>query len=219
MATKEKEIIFLIADLAGYTAFTEAHGDTAAADIVKKFLQIIKKTLGDGVELRERIGDEVLITGTDADEVAKTAVNICRLAEQADNFPGMHIGIHKGKVIVSEGQFFGSTLNLTSRIADYSREGQIICSETFKDSISDKQAFEFTSLGSVRFKNYSVPMSLFEMAYQKSSANKIFDPVCKMQLSKDNAPAKLPYNGTTYYFCSFDCATKFSSNPAAFLEN
>ena len=38
MNTNE-ETVFLIADLAGYTALTEAHGDMSAAEIVKRRME------------------------------------------------------------------------------------------------------------------------------------------------------------------------------------
>ena len=39
------------------------------------------------------------------------------------------------------------------------------------------------------------------------------DPVCGMEVSPDNAAATEEHNGTTYYFCSNDCAEEFRENP------
>ena len=39
------------------------------------------------------------------------------------------------------------------------------------------------------------------------------DPVCGMTVDEDNAAATVEHEGTTYYFCSQDCAEEFSENP------
>lgn len=42
------------------------------------------------------------------------------------------------------------------------------------------------------------------------------DPVCGMEIEQQSAEASRHMNGTTYYFCSADCVTKFDTHPAAF---
>ena len=39
------------------------------------------------------------------------------------------------------------------------------------------------------------------------------DPVCGMEVAEDNAAATVEHEGTTYYFCSTDCAEEFRENP------
>jgi adenylate cyclase len=43
--TKEIQRVFLIADLSGYTALTEAHGGISAARIVKRYIEIMQECL------------------------------------------------------------------------------------------------------------------------------------------------------------------------------
>ena len=39
------------------------------------------------------------------------------------------------------------------------------------------------------------------------------DPVCNMTVEQDDAAATVDHEGTTYYFCSKDCAEEFEENP------
>jgi Cu+-exporting ATPase len=39
------------------------------------------------------------------------------------------------------------------------------------------------------------------------------DPVCGMTLEDTDAAVTLEREGTTYYFCSQDCADEFQTNP------
>jgi YHS domain-containing protein len=38
-----------------------------------------------------------------------------------------------------------------------------------------------------------------------------------MCLREDTAPARLPFGGQTFYFCSFDCARTFAEYPEHYM--
>lgn len=44
------------------------------------------------------------------------------------------------------------------------------------------------------------------------------DPVCKMQISAQDAEAESEYKGRTYYFCSEDCKESFDKDPIRYAE-
>lgn len=44
------------------------------------------------------------------------------------------------------------------------------------------------------------------------------DPVCKMEVEEDSAPAKSEYKGQTYYFCALGCKKDFDENPEKYLS-
>jgi len=42
------------------------------------------------------------------------------------------------------------------------------------------------------------------------------DPVCGMQVDRNNPPYTIGYNSRTYYFCSYSCKQEFIANPEDF---
>ena len=42
------------------------------------------------------------------------------------------------------------------------------------------------------------------------------DPVCGMEVSESDAPARSEFEGKTYYFCATECKEKFDANPKQF---
>ena len=44
------------------------------------------------------------------------------------------------------------------------------------------------------------------------------DPVCGMTVDPKTATLKAEHGGQTYYFCSAGCRTKFTANPAKYLD-
>ncbi len=55
--------VFLIADIRGYTRFTQERGDAAAAELASKFAAIVAEVVtGHGGRLMELRGDEALVS-------------------------------------------------------------------------------------------------------------------------------------------------------------
>jgi class 3 adenylate cyclase len=212
--SKEIEIVFLVADLSGYTALTEAHGNLSAAETVNRYMEIVKAALQPGSRLVERVGDEVLIVGTDAAGVLQTAIRLHDTIDREPLFPTVHAGIHAGKVVEQEGHYYGKALNLASRVAAHARGGQILCTEQVTNLAGDLEDVAYRALGLTQFKNITQPVAIFEVVAGRQRVDtNIIDPVCRMQVREDTAPARLPYGGNTYYFCSFDCAKTFADSP------
>ena len=87
MNSNQIETTFLIADLAGFTALTEAHGDLSAASIVSRYMEIVNDTLQPGSRLVERTGDEVLIAANNVQSVVETAIYLRKTIESESHFP------------------------------------------------------------------------------------------------------------------------------------
>ena len=53
---------------------------------------------------------------------------------QAAGLPPAHVGLHAGPVLYQQGDYFGQTVNLTARIADYARPGEVLVSDAVADA-------------------------------------------------------------------------------------
>ena len=87
--SKEKDIVILVADLSGYTALTEAHGNASAAKIINRYSDIARKSLHADTRVLERVGDEILFASTDATSIVRTAL---RLVNEIDAIKFRAIG-------------------------------------------------------------------------------------------------------------------------------
>lgn len=80
----------------------------------------------------------------------------------AADLPPMHIGIHTGPVIFQDGDVYGRTVNLASRIASYATAGQVLASEeTVQRTAGDGVRFE--PLGEATLKGLDHPVPLFRV--------------------------------------------------------
>ena len=115
-------------DLTGYTRLTEERGDEAAAQVAGRLVALVNdisrrrggrpvRWLGDGGMFSREPGPAV-VAGLDLVERAPVV-----------DLPPVHVGIHTGPVISQDGDVYGGTVNLASRIASYAQAGQVVVSE------------------------------------------------------------------------------------------
>jgi adenylate cyclase len=62
-------------------------------------------------------------------------------------------------VVVQEGDYYGHTVNVASRIADYARPGEVLVSQAVVEASPETQAV-FRDLGPVELKGVQGPMRL-----------------------------------------------------------
>lgn len=215
---REVDVVFVIADLSGYTALTEAHGGSEAAKVVSRYVELAGSALSADARLVERVGDELLIVAKSAAGAVRTALRIREAVEREPLFPGVRVGIHGGPVLERDGSYFGPALNLTARVAAYAHEGQIVCTDHIAGALEGERDIPRQPLATVRFKNVPDLVALHEVGGAAGAGTHAIDPVCRMQVHHDTAPARLPYGNTTVYFCSLACAKSFAEHPASYAE-
>jgi class 3 adenylate cyclase/YHS domain-containing protein len=211
----EVDITFVIADLAGFTALTETHGSHFAARLITRYVALARAALAPGARLAERVGDAVLVVASRPASAVRTALALREAVEREPLFPTLRVGVHGGRVVEAAGAYFGTPLNLTARLAAHAQPGQILCTEAITREALDVEGVEFRTLGSVALKNIARPVHVLEIAPRVSRGEAAtFDPICRMRVDPDTAPAALAEGGTAYYFCSAGCAQLFLARVA-----
>jgi adenylate cyclase len=199
----EKNVAILMADLSGYTALTETHGSVSAADLIDKYIHIAQNCLVGDSKLHQRTGDEIMFISDSPDHLLATALKLEAATANEENFLQVHGGLHFGKVLRRSDSYFGSAINLVSRIAAKAAAGTFWCSEEFVQSITDQPACTFTSKGNYHFKNINNETEVFEVSSKTKQPNYI-DPVCRM-LILDTQKATPHPTENELYFCSGQC--------------
>jgi adenylate cyclase len=73
--------------------------------------------------------------------------------------PPAHVGLHAGPVLFQEGDYFGRTVNVAARIAEYARQGEVLVSQEVVDA-SGEAPVAFTEIGPVELKGVPGPVQL-----------------------------------------------------------
>jgi adenylate cyclase len=153
---------FLFADISGYSALTEQTGDHAAAEVAIGFAREITRMAAEhGGEIVKRVGDEVIVHTTCAAQAVELGLRLRRAAGPDRALPQAHVGIHTGPAVRREGDWWGATVNVASRVADAAEPGQLLITEATRLAIGACRA-RLTALGPIHFRNISAPVSVYE---------------------------------------------------------
>lgn len=217
-AMEATEYVFVFADLAGYTALTEAHGDEGGATVATRFHELTRAALS-GAKLVKTLGDGVMIVAPEISTAVRVAEKLAKQVAEQSDFPAVRIGLHQGCAVVRASDYFGNSVNLTARVMEAAKPGQILCTECVADAVMAHGLARAVPVGIVHLKHVLAPVALYELAFEGPIGPfKHLDPVCRMLVDASTTQATLEHEGTDLYFCSDACAQRFARAPESYLS-
>ncbi len=172
---------FLIADIRGYSRYTDEFGAEAAAGLTAQFVALVTDDVethgGRVVEVR---GDEALAVFASARQAIRCAVALqARFDEEAalDNDLPLRvgIGIDSGEAVALEGGGFrGAALNVAARLCGRAHGGDVIVTEATYRLAGRMEGLTFSDRGRVHLKNISESIHILQVYSEQNapSANR-----------------------------------------------
>jgi class 3 adenylate cyclase len=149
-------------DLAGFTSLTLERGDEAAAGLATRLFDLADAAVTPvGGRVVKQLGDGVLLRFPDTETAIRTVGSIATATESA-GLPPAHAGIAAGPVIVRDGDVFGRTVNLASRIAAEAGAGEVVVEEGVVVALPRGTA-RFEPIGRVELKGFPMPVALWRL--------------------------------------------------------
>jgi adenylate cyclase len=212
---------FIFADMSGFTALTEVHGDEAAADLAAEFSKAVAPRLDvHGAEEVKSIGDALMIRCEDAGDAIGLGLEIVHQVGGQHHFPTIRTGMHTGPAAERNGDWFGTTVNIAARVTGVAAGGEVLLTDATRDALRNEGRFNFREKGRADLRNVSEPVMLFAALRRGLVTNQDLpvDPVCRMAVDPENAAGSLRYRGTAYVFCSLNCVGRFAVAPERYSE-
>lgn len=219
-ATGRLHAAVLFIDLARFTALNDAMGDVAAADVLHRFSELVRRrVVPQGGRVVKQIGDEFMLVFDDPRSALACAMDIRDTALVEPQFLGTRQGLHWGPVLYREGDYFGATVNLAARIVAEAAADRVLVSEAVRVHAADLETVAFVAAGRRRVKGVVEPVDLFEARRPREDApaDRATDPVCGMTVAPSSPPARLEMDGMDLVFCSHECLHRFVAHPELYL--
>jgi class 3 adenylate cyclase len=209
--------VAIFADLAGFTALTEAHGDEAATRLLEDFYSTIRETSSYfQVHEVKTIGDAFLLSAEGATEAMAFALAAMQRINEKAKRLALRVGMHAGELIERDGDIYGRVVNLASRVMQEAREDEIlVTSDVLRYGEAPKDV-DVVKLGPRRLRGVRTPVDIFSLR-PASAANWVTDPVCQMKVDPDTA-LTASVGRRSFCFCSQDCLDTFAVDPGAYVS-
>jgi class 3 adenylate cyclase len=163
-------LTFLIADVRGYTAYTQSRGDEAGARLAATFAEITREGVeghdGEVIELR---GDEALAVFRSAREALRAAVELqVTFADEVhlnSSVPLLvGIGLDAGEAVPVDGGYRGGALNLAARLCSQAKAGEVLVSQGVVHLARNVDGVRLYEYGDVELKGLAEPVRVFRAA-------------------------------------------------------
>jgi len=144
----------------------EEQGDVEALDLVERFVETVEATLPVEATIVKTIGDEVMVVSPDPAMLTDWAVGFLTLFTER---PRPRAGLHFGRAVYRDGDYYGLEVNLTHRIAARAMAGEVLLTRSVVDEVGPSELLEFEPIGAVDLKGFPEPTELFTAARPRVS--------------------------------------------------
>lgn len=154
------QMAFCFVDLTGFTRYTEEEGDDEALDLVERFVETVEATLPNEALIVKTIGDEVMIVSPDPGTLTEWSVGFLALFGER---PQPRVGLHYGRAVYRDGDYFGGDVNLSHRVVARALGGEVLVTKAVADAIGGSEHLDFDPIGKVGLKGFPDPVELFSV--------------------------------------------------------
>src|SRR5580765_3765165 len=126
------------ADLVGFTALSQQLDDHELAVIVDRFEATAYDIVGSlGGRVIKMIGDEVMFAVDDVAPAVEIALSLAEAYHDDESLSDVRVGLAYGPVLEREGDLFGPTVNLASRIVSIAYAGSVVVAAEVHDALEE----------------------------------------------------------------------------------
>jgi adenylate cyclase len=145
-------------EVSGYTRLIE-EGDDDPAEYPVRLGDLVQDALAFDGRAVSILADVVMLHFTDPGQGVRCALHLVERIHKA-GLPTARVGMHAGPVVIRDGEYFGRTVNVANRIADYARPGEVLVSSAVVDA-AGPDGFRFEEIGPVTLRGLVGAVDLY----------------------------------------------------------
>jgi adenylate cyclase len=161
-------VTIAFADLVGFTRLGEVVEPEDLERLAHHLTDLAREVAVPPVRYIKSIGDEVMLVSPDPAALLRAVLEMVEATELEEGFPRLRVGLSTGMAVSRAGDWFGSPVNLASRVTGVARPGTILVSESTREALGETGEFAFSFAGARSLKGISDDVKLFRA--RKASA-------------------------------------------------
>jgi adenylate cyclase len=129
-----EDVAVAFADLVGYTRIGEELTPVALGGIAVKLSELATSVVERPVKMIKTVGDAAMFVSPEVDPLLRTAESLLACVDELETgFPQIRVGIAFGAATNQAGDWFGSPVNLASRVTAAAKPGRILVTDEVVD--------------------------------------------------------------------------------------
>jgi adenylate cyclase len=154
-------VTIAFADLVGFTRLGEAVPPENLEQLARRLGDLARDAAVPPVRFIKTIGDEVMLVSTDPVPLLAAVLDLVDATNADDDFPQLRVGMATGLAVSRAGDWFGSPVNLASRVTGAARPGSVLVSKSAREAIGAVDRFAWSFAGPRRLKGIKDEVKLY----------------------------------------------------------
>jgi adenylate cyclase len=149
------------ADLVGFTALGETADIEELTGVAGRLAALTGRLVEPPVRLVKQIGDAVMLVSPDPDAMVGTLLALVEEGAADEAFPSLRAGVAFGPAINRWGDWYGSTVNVASRLTARARPASVLATDAVRERAGDRYAW--SSAGPKKLRGLATPVKTFRV--------------------------------------------------------
>jgi len=156
-----RQVAVGFADLVGFTRLGEALPPEELGHLANRLADLARDVAAPPVRFVKTIGDAVMFVCPDPASLLDAVLKLVEMTDSDNDFPRLRAGIASGPAVSRAGDWFGSPVNIASRVTAVARPGTVLAAESVQEELGDGQGFSWSYAGARHLKGIKGEVKLF----------------------------------------------------------
>jgi adenylate cyclase len=152
------------ADLVGFTELGETIPVEELGSVAVRLSRLAEEVIEPPVKLVKEIGDAVMLVSPEPAALVDAALGLVEGSDGQDGLPAIRAGVAYGPAVNRWGDWYGSTVNVASRLTARARRSSVLATEAVRAATDD--GYDWSFAGEKKLKGLSSPVRTFRARRQ-----------------------------------------------------
>jgi adenylate cyclase len=161
-----RQVTVAFADLVGFTRLGEVVSAETLGQLAGRLAGLARDLTAPPVRFIKTIGDAAMFVCPEPEPLLDTILKLVDVVDSDNDFPRLRAGVASGMAVSRAGDWFGSPVNVASRVTGVARPGTVLAADSVRDALgdtADDAGFHWSSAGARRLKGIKNEVRLFRV--------------------------------------------------------
>jgi adenylate cyclase len=158
-----REVSVAFADLVGFTKLGEVVSSEELGQLAGRLADLTRDLTAPPVRFIKTIGDAVMFVCPDPAPLLDTVLKLVEVVDTDNDFPRLRGGAASGMAVSRAGDWFGSPVNVASRVSGVARPGAVLVADSVREVVGDGAGFSWSFVGPRRLKGIKNEVRLYRV--------------------------------------------------------
>lgn len=158
-----RQVTVAFADLVGFTRLGEVVSAEELGQLAGRLAELARDLTVPPVRYVKTIGDAVMFVCPEPAPLLDVVLKLVEVIDTDNDFPRLRAGVAFGMAVSRAGDWFGSPVNVASRVTGVARPGSVLVADSVCEAVGDAAGFHWSYAGPRRLRGIKSEVKLFRV--------------------------------------------------------